>query len=149
MITAEIRQDVGQSISFLPFLFRSMWPWLGQSGSHKDAVGWVHTQREGSVLADKLCCPQCTQHPAASTPNPAAAIGISQFFFPLHKQGHSDICSQHGLHIAAEWDYLLPITTLKFKWNDALIALLQLLKLCYATEALLRVSACCMAIHEV
>lgn len=76
------------------------------------------------ALTEQLWCPQPPRSINAKS-TPLATISSCDYFFPhFHESGCSDICSQHGLCTAAEWDYLLPITTLKFKWNDVLIALL-------------------------
>lgn len=80
------------------------------------------------ALLVHLWCPQRIRHRGTSIQNPPLwpyqQLWLWVFSPLLALEGCSDICSHHGLCIASERDYLLPITTLKFKWNDVLIALL-------------------------
>lgn len=93
-----------------------------RDGSDQDATSSERSQSTpGPPLVSTACLSSWNINPKST---PLAIISSCVFFFPFCKQGCSDICSQHGLHIASEGDYLLPITTLKFKWNDVLIALL-------------------------
>lgn len=73
-------------------------------------------------------CPTSTPHPSLwniiPRSTPLVIVSSCDFYFPFPMQGCCDICSQHRLCITSEGNYLLPIITLKFKWNDVLIVLL-------------------------
>lgn len=99
------------------------------SHSSRDA----RTQRSGHHIQwnSSQCswpCPASTPHPSLWTiipkSTPLVIISSCDFYFPFPTQGCCDICSQHWLCITSEGNYLLPIITLKFKWNDVLIVLL-------------------------